>query len=151
MIWRLWRGRAKLSTCQNFPPKSTNYWGVSWAGRHSAHGGGAPSQVQPQPNTCSSSSCSSPDPESQKWTNYNIPNLFWLELISFINSNQTTGWLAGDGTAILLSLGPKHGGSLESTTMAQIMFYYYQHQNIQTEPNWLPWNRTLKKYVQRQC
>ena len=40
---------------------------------------------------------SRPDPQSKKWTNY-IQTCFWLELISFINSNLTTGWLAGDGT-----------------------------------------------------
>ena len=37
---------------------------------------------------------SRPDPQSKKWTNY-IQTCFWLELISFINSNQTADWLGG--------------------------------------------------------
>ena len=89
------------------------------------------SQVQPQPNTCSSSSCSSPDPESQKWTNYNIPNLFWLELISFINSNQTTatGW---EGRRSYFHWEAKtmvcwRGEERRVRLQQQIIFYYYQY------------------------
>ena len=107
---------AKLSTCQisplrlliigEFPPHQM--LGREWE----------------PPNTCSSSF---PDPESKKWTNY-IQTCFWLELISFINSNQTADWLGGrEGNLTFIEKRKQWlAGEYETTTTAQIIFYYYQ-------------------------